>query len=343
MAKISVIIPCYNVSEYIDRCLTSIISQTIGTASLEIICVDDASTDNTWQKLQQWEQSYPEQIILIHCENNARQGTARNIGLNYASSDWISFIDSDDWIEPDYFEKMYYIGEKINCDIVTCQSVRDSSCNLSLLDNRKTGKDNRYMIIDSIDKRKLFITLRSMEYTAWGKLIRRSLLIENSILFPEHLTYEDTYWGSLLHLYTGKVYFLEERLYHYFVNEHSTVLKMDSEHHIDLLTVQLMLWNEWNGRGFFDIFKEELEYEFLYSCYLRFLKILVFRFETPPFSLFVLLQKLISQRINNYSKNLYIQKIEQPEFYHMLFQAISLPMNMDSFREFSVYIRTIGM
>ena len=102
MAKISIIIPCYNVAEYIDRCLNSIISQTIGLEALEIICIDDASTDNTWQKLQQWEHSYPEQILLVHCDNNARQGTARNIGLSYASSLWISFIDSDDWIEPDY-------------------------------------------------------------------------------------------------------------------------------------------------------------------------------------------------------------------------------------------------
>ena len=82
-----------------------------------------------------------------------------------------------------------------------------------------------------------------MEYVAWGKLIRKSLLIENTVLFPEHLTYEDTYWGFLLHMYTEKVYFLEETLYHYFVNENSTVLQMNSEHHLDLLTVQLMLWN----------------------------------------------------------------------------------------------------
>lgn len=343
MAKISIIIPCYNVAEYIDRCLNSIISQTIGLEALEIICIDDASTDNTWQKLQQWEHSYPEQILLVHCDNNARQGTARNIGLSYASSLWISFIDSDDWIEPDYFEKMYSIAAKTECDVVTCQAIRDSSTTLSLLKHKRTGKDDRYMVIDSVEKRKLFITLRSMEYVAWGKLIRKSLLIENTVLFPEHLTYEDTYWGFLLHMYTEKVYFLEETLYHYFVNENSTVLQMNSEHHLDLLTVQLMLWNEWSRRRFLTVYKEELEYEFLYSCYLRFLKILVFRFETPPYSLFLLLQKIMNQRISNYSDNLYIQQIEQPEFYHILFQAITLPMNKDSFKEFTNYIHTIGL
>lgn len=343
MAKISVIIPCYNVSAYIDRCLTSITTQTIGMHLLEIICIDDASCDNTWEKLQQWEQRYPEHIILIHNDSNCRQGTSRNIGLNYASGDWISFIDSDDWIEPDYFEKLYTIADRTSSDIVACQAVRDSSTNLSFLENRKTVKEDRYMVIDTLEKRRLFIVLKSMDCVAWGKLIRKSLLLDHQIFFPEHLTYEDTYWGSLLHIYTEKVYFLEETLYHYFVNDTSTVLQTDSEHHLDLLTVQMILWNEWNKRGLFELFKEELEYDFLYSCYLRFLKIIVFRYRQPSLSLFVLLQKLIRERIPDYSTNYYMKEIEQPEFYKMLFQFISLPMNKESFRELTTYIKTIGM
>ena len=343
MIKISVIIPCYNVSSYIDRCLTSVTTQTIGIQSLEIICIDDASTDDTWQKLQDWEQQYPEQLLTVHCDTNARQGTARNIGLSYSSCDWICFIDSDDWIEPDYLEKLYSIAQITDCDVVSCQALRDTSHTLSLLENRSTGKEDRYMVIDTLEKRKLFITLKSMDYVAWGKLIRKSLLMENQIFFPENLTYEDTYWGSLLHFYTTKVYFLEEKLYHYFVNSKSTVLQKDSAYHLDLLTVQLMLWNEWSRRELFEYFKKELEYDFLYSCYLRFIKIIVFRYEKPPFSLFMLLQKLISERIPDYSKNYYVRHIEQPEFYRILFQAITLPMNKEEFRDFTAYIKTIGM
>lgn len=343
MAKISVIIPCYNVSAYIDRCLTSITTQTIGIHLLEIICIDDASCDNTWQKLQQWELQYPDQIIIIHNDSNCRQGTARNIGLNYASGDWISFIDSDDWIEPDYFEKLYTIANKTSSDIVTCQAVRDSSLNLTFLDNKKTIKEDRYMIINTLEKRKLFITLKCMDCVAWGKLIRKSLLLDHQIFFPENLTYEDTYWGSLLHIYAEKVYFLEETLYHYFVNESSTVLQIDSEHHIDLLTVQMILWNEWEKRGLFEFLKEELEYDFLYSCYLRFLKIIVFRYQQPSFSLFTLLQTLIRQRIPDYSNNYYIKEIKQSDLFEILFQSILLPMNKESFGEFTTYIKNIGM
>lgn len=70
MPKISIIIPCYNVASYIDRCMTSIVAQTMGMDSLEIICIDDASTDDTWAHLQRWERLLPDQVLLIRQEVN---------------------------------------------------------------------------------------------------------------------------------------------------------------------------------------------------------------------------------------------------------------------------------
>ena len=74
--KISVIIPCYNVEKYIDRCLASVARQTIGIEKLEIICVNDASTDGTWQKLSAWERKYPQNILLVDCAQNGKLGRA---------------------------------------------------------------------------------------------------------------------------------------------------------------------------------------------------------------------------------------------------------------------------
>lgn len=343
MATISVIIPCYNVSLYIDRCLTSITSQSIGLDALEIICIDDASTDDTLQKLQIWEQRYPNHIILVPCKTNGRQGAARNIGLQYATSPWVSFVDSDDWIEQDYFEKLYQVSCQVDCDIVVCQAQRDSSTSLTYLEDRSTSMENRYMVIDSVEKRKLFLIFRSMNYLAWGKLIRKSLIFENQLFFPENLTYEDTLWGSLLHLYAQKVFLLEEKLYHYFINPQSTVLYTDSDHHIDLLTVQSMLWREWELRGFFEHYKEALEYDFLRSCYLGFIKVIVFRYQTPPYSLFLLIKEIIKNYIPDYQNNYYLQEIQQPELHNFIFQAISLPMNREEFWEFTKYVKSIGM
>ena len=189
MLKISIIIPCYNVSDYIDRCLTSIANQTIGAGCLQIICIDDASTDDTWQHLQKWEQQYPDNLVLIHLDTNSRQGTARNIGMQYVSAPWVTFIDADDWVEPDYCEIMYAYADKLDCDVVCCSYKRDTAQTLSLLDNRGSGR--RYLLIDTVEKRKIFFLNKSMNDPAWAKLIRTSLLVENQIYFAENRAYED--------------------------------------------------------------------------------------------------------------------------------------------------------
>ena len=107
MKKISVIIPCYNIAPWIDRCMASIAVQTIGLDDLEVICIDDASTDGTWEHLQRWERKFPDHILLIRQDVNRRQGAARNLGLQYASAPYIAFVDGDDQLEPDYFEQLY--------------------------------------------------------------------------------------------------------------------------------------------------------------------------------------------------------------------------------------------
>lgn len=95
---ISIIIPCYNTAQYLDQCFMSLEQQTIGLESLQIILVDDASTDNgiTWKYIRAFEKRREEQVIAIHLNENVSQGGARNIGLLYAEADYVGFVDSDD-------------------------------------------------------------------------------------------------------------------------------------------------------------------------------------------------------------------------------------------------------
>lgn len=343
MANISVIIPCYNVEKYIDRCLTAITQQTIGIDALEIICIDDASTDGTWDKLQTWYEQYPHHIIALRCEKNSRQGTARNIGLEYATAPWISYIDSDDWVELNYLEKLYEIASQTECDVVMCQHGRDTSTTLSFFETTSTGQDSRMLRIDTVERRKQFIFLNSANSYCWGKLIRKSLLIDNDIYFPEDLAYEDILWGTLMHLYIERLYILEERLYHYYANEESTVLKRNEDHHVDFLTVQMKLWSELYARGAFDLYRDELEYNFLISCYLGFLKVLVRRYETPSYSLFMLLKEFVSERIPDYRSNYYIAQNILPPNQSILLEALSLPLSKDDFKLFAGQIEAIGI
>lgn len=347
MATISVIIPCYNVDPYIDRCLTSITSQTIDLSLLEIICVDDASTDHTWEHLRQWESDFPNNIMIIHCDTNGRQGKARNIGLQYASCPWISFIDSDDWIEPDYFEKMYSATCQTNADLITCDYVRDFSTSLTTRHNSNYdfSKDTicgKYLTLDTEEKKKIYIRMMSTDLTAWGKLIKKESLINNNISFPEELAYEDNYWGTLLHFYINNIYKIELPLYHYFVNQESTVLAMNADYHTDYLTVQLLKWDTFLERGFFEQYADEIIFDFLHSCYLDFLKMICLRFDPPNYSLFLLLREIILTYIPDYSQNKYFQQ-GFTEFQHMLIDLLRLPVTKEQFLEITEYVKLHGI
>ena len=330
MFKISVIIPCYNVSNYIDRCLTSIVNQTIGIESLQIICVDDASTDDTLLCLQRWEQQYPDNILLIPLETNSRQGTCRNVGIQYVDAPWVTFIDSDDWIEPDYCEIMYTYADELNCDVVCCSYKRDFSDKLCYLNDKNTGESFRYLLVDTIEKRKTFLRLRSMEYSSWGKLIHTDFLGDNQIYFPENLAYEDNFWSSLLHLYAERVFIVEKYLYHYYVNSNSTIMKKDANYHTDYITIYLLIWEEWKKRGFYPTYKYELECDYCYSFYLCFLRILIIRYSTPQFHLFMLLRQLFLERIPDYRSNPYIEE-RFDEFNKLMLQAMFTPMGKKDF------------
>ena len=113
--KISIIIPCYNVEKYLDSCVQSIINQTY--KNLEIILVDDCSTDNTWKIIKQYEKKY-DNIKALKNEKNSGAGYSRNRAVEIASNQYISFIDSDDYIELNFYETMLKQMKKEKADMV---------------------------------------------------------------------------------------------------------------------------------------------------------------------------------------------------------------------------------
>ncbi|MDE7370406.1 MAG: glycosyltransferase, partial [Desulfovibrio sp.] len=115
MATISVIIPVYNVMDYLDCCLESVVNQTF--SDIEIICVDDGSTDESKSIILKW-MSRDNRISLISLDKNSGQSAARNAGLDVASGKYVYFIDSDDWIDPHYLEAMIAMAYKSDSEIV---------------------------------------------------------------------------------------------------------------------------------------------------------------------------------------------------------------------------------
>lgn len=118
--KISIIIPCYNVEGLIKRCLDSIFAQAAETVSFEVICVDDKSSDRTLDILLSYEEQNPENMIIISLEENGKQGRARNIALDYATGEYIMYVDADDVIAQGMLETLYRAIKKYQCDVAEC-------------------------------------------------------------------------------------------------------------------------------------------------------------------------------------------------------------------------------
>ena len=127
--KISVIIPVYNVEQYLGHCLDSVINQTY--KNLEIICVNDASTDRSPLILEEYSKK-DSRIVIVNNAKNSRLGPTRNHGMEYATGDYVHFLDSDDWLEPDAYEKLVNTIEKISdiaedvADVLTIMAVKHS-------------------------------------------------------------------------------------------------------------------------------------------------------------------------------------------------------------------------
>ncbi len=183
---ISVIIPVYNVQECLERCLESVIDNTY--KNLEIICIDDGSTDNCPDILEKYRQ-LDSRITLISKENGGLS-SARNKGLEACTGDYISFIDSDDWIHRDYFAILAEIQKKNDFDIVVCGHVRTKE-----LDALEFDIDRAKIKYSSLN-RKEYIASRKTKNYVWGKLYKRQI-IEN-LRFNEEEKVEDAEMKSII-------------------------------------------------------------------------------------------------------------------------------------------------
>ena len=334
---ISVIVPCYNVENLIGRCLESIQKQTIGIGNLEVILIDDASTDGTWEKIRQFEAQCPDSVIAIRCETNGKQGTARNIGMSYASAEYVTFVDSDDWLEEDMLEKLLAPMSEYPYDLVMTGYCRDDgNSQTNIIGN--SGDGARHFSVDSDEKRGILIMCMSLGLCVWGKLYRKTFLTENELFFPEQMAYEDHFFILLLYLYISEALVLDECGYHYFVNPESTVLAKEAQHHYDVIKADDLTWAECERRGFLNKFRKELEVWFLLLAYLAPLKQISFRFGEPPYDFFTLLKESILAKIPDYKSNPYI-KDYATDFNYGILQTLMLPVGKEDFSELCKLIK----
>jgi glycosyltransferase involved in cell wall biosynthesis len=293
---------------------------------MELIFVDDASTDGTLEKLRQWEEKYPEQILLIPCTQNRKQGAARNIGMQYATGEYIGFVDSDDYVALEMYQRLYETAKEQQCDVTACLFVREDGKGNILMDAVPSKKAGRKIEIhDSEERREMFHS--GLSGGVWSKIYRRGLLLENGLYFPEEITYEDNYWAAFLKQELESYYIINEPLYHYVVNEHSTIMQQDSYHHLDRLVIELMKVEEYKRRGLFKLYHDEIEIDFLRMYFINTIRILFVRFREIPYDVIYTMQDNVKELFPEYRKNPYLSEL--PQLQSELLKIVDVPLDKE--------------
>lgn len=210
--KVSVIIPVYNPGEYFTRCLDSVANQTL--KDIEVICIDDGSTDSSVEILNEYSQKDP-RFKVFHQENSGA-GMARNRAIDMASGEYIIFVDADDWIEEEMCEKLYNHAKSLDVDLVLFDAMwyyQDETLLVKSFDDNEFRQDYRTYVFDrSFIYEKIFVARLGV---IWSKFYKTSYIKENNIRFSTYKIYNDIVFHFKSMLLTNRIAYYPEAFYHY--------------------------------------------------------------------------------------------------------------------------------
>lgn len=248
---ISVIIPVYNVEQYLNKCLDSVINQDFD--SFEIIIVDDGSTDGSLETAKEYEDKYRNKIKLI-TQTNKGSGGARNTGIEAAQGKYIMFVDSDDTIKPGTLSYLYQEIQRADADIAFfgIEFVKDDGTVNSAL--RPTENER---VITSLEEYPICCYL---DPSVCSKLFKTSLFKDNNLKFTEKVWYEDLRLLPKLALKSDKLVFLNRVCYSYLQREGSKMHNANVEKNIDMLDTVKDVIGFYKENGTFEKYYSPLEF-----------------------------------------------------------------------------------
>lgn len=225
--KLSVIVPVYKAEKTLCKCVDSLLAQTVG--DFEIILVNDGSPDGCQAILDEYAARFP---AMVRCKtvDNGGQGRARNFGIEMARGEWLGFVDSDDWIQPEMYEKLIAAAEREGADVAVCDT-------LQCFEDGGTG------LLRAWREGKPLAAAGS----SCDKVFRRSLIGE--LRFPEGLWYEDFAFSAQALSRAGKLAIVPETLYCYRIGHPSTMHNHNARKNLDLLAVLDLLRGPMEGEG----------------------------------------------------------------------------------------------
>lgn len=294
MPKVSIIVPVWNVEKYLDRCLNSLVNQTL--KDIEIIVVNDESPDNSQKIIDKYVKKYPKKVKTLY-QKNGGQGSARNNGLKYAMGEYIGYVDSDDYIEKDMYELLYDKAKKDDLDVVFCclKNVFESSEKIeTLFKKAKTDKDNAFF----------------NNVGVCNKIYKREILA--GIEFRSKVWYEDLSFTCKVILRSEKFGFIDKGLYNYIQREGSTMNNNNIKRNLEIIDAfdDILSYIEDNEeyREYYD----QIEYLAIYHLLIA-TTVRVIRAKNVKNKKEIIykLDNYMNEKFSDYSKNKYLYLLDK--------------------------------
>lgn len=226
MVLLSVIIPVYNAGNFLSDCFNSLLEQSIKSRKVEIIIINDGSLDNSEQIIEQFRVDLSKDyLVKIYSQNNQGIAKTRNKGLDLASGEYIAFLDSDDMLSTEYFEKILNIIEKNNSiDLIEINAYKFQNINDKKLFQCHFHGSGEILLTNNAKKS----SLEALKWFAWSKVIKKAYYIDN--YFPEVKSYEDQLLYPLIFIKCKKIWAIQEPLYYYRQNQSSLTHNIKLSH-----------------------------------------------------------------------------------------------------------------
>lgn len=329
--KLSVIVPVYNMAaqDKLIWCLDSLVNQTI--TDYEIIAVDDCSTDDSLSILRRYEQKYSDKFHVIASPVNKKQGGAKNLGLESAKGDWIGFIDSDDWVAPDFYERLLARGEETGADMVGCDYHLTHEHSMEVGQIVHNNTPSQAGILTKEKYRSLILDSGSLVV----KIYRRHIIYDYPNRFPEHIFYEDNAISNSWMLRAKRFEYLEEPLYYYYQHDTSTVHTITRKRCEDRMEAARVMVREAKQFGFFEEYYPEIESSFTTLFYVNTLFSYMVGVKKKEYGFVKALGREMRETFPNFRENPYYQERVHAE------ERKLIEMHMKSTLYFMLYYKVL--
>lgn len=263
--RLSIIVPVYNMAadDKLAYCLNSLVNQTI--TDYEIIAVDDCSTDNSLEVLRAYEKKFPDKFKVIASPVNKKQGGAKNLGLEIASGEWIGFIDSDDWVTEDFYERLLLKAEETGADMVGCDYHLTNKHSMEIGTVVANNKPEQSGILNDDKYRSLILDSGSLVV----KIYKRHIIFDYPNRFPEGIFYEDNAISNSWMLRAKHFEYIAEPLYYYYQHNTSTVHTITKERCEHRMEAARIMVREAKEIGFLEKYYAEIESSFTTLFYVN--------------------------------------------------------------------------